>query len=114
MVALSEEPASTTLASHSLQSYHDDGTSSFACCVVLFKVSFARRVSKYFKYTPGVSCLLGPLDAEAKIKKQVQRIARKPVGEVVAPKILEVEDLAAQVSSRAIRPPFPPFGHPFF
>ena len=56
-----------------------------------------RRVSKYFKYAPGVSCLLGPLDAEAKVKKQVQRQQRKPVGQVVAPKILEVEDREAQV-----------------
>ena len=56
-------------------------------------------MSKYFKYSPGVSCLLGPLDAEAKVKKQAQRIQRKPVGQVVAPKVLEVEDMEAQVQS---------------
>lgn len=57
-----------------------------------------RRVAKYFKYAPGVSCLLGPLDAEVKVRKQTQRIQRKPVGQVVAPKVLQAEDMEAQVN----------------
>jgi len=57
-----------------------------------------RRASKYFRYAPGVSCMLGPLDAAPKQKKPAaQRIARKPVGAVVAPQLLEEEDADAKV-----------------
>lgn len=57
----------------------------------------SQRASKYFRYTPGVSCLLGPLDAAPKQKKAAtQRAIRKPVGAAVAPELLEVEDTDAK------------------
>ena len=64
--------------------------------------ALCRRVRKYFKYAPGVSCLLGPLDALPKVKKQVQRIQRKPVGKAVAPQVLEREDAEQKVPSYAL------------
>ena len=47
---------------------------------------------RLFKYAPGVSCLLGPLDAAPKVRKVAQRIQRKPVGEVVAPEVLKADE----------------------
>lgn len=54
-------------------------------------------VSRYFRHAPGVSCMLGPMEAVPKARKQAQRIQRKPVSKAVAPKVLEAEDAEAQV-----------------
>ncbi len=42
-------------------------------------------MAPYFKAAPGVSCMLGPMDVEARVRRAGQRQARRPNGEVVRP-----------------------------
>lgn len=46
-------------------------------------------VPKWFKAAPGVSCMLGPMDVEAKVRKVAQRQSRRPTGDVARPEELE-------------------------
>lgn len=55
------------------------------------------------KHAPGVSCLLGPLEAEAKARKVGQRVQRTKVGELQKPETLEAaEEGVKQDSDRVL------------
>mmetsp|Transcript_39816 Transcript_39816/g.88514 ORF Transcript_39816/g.88514 Transcript_39816/m.88514 type:complete len:333 (-) Transcript_39816:1185-2183(-) len=47
------------------------------------------HAAEYFRPAPGVSCMLGPMDAQPKVRKVAQRQAKRPLGEVVRPQELD-------------------------
>ncbi|CAK0781051.1 hypothetical protein CVIRNUC_005269 [Coccomyxa viridis] len=47
-------------------------------------VAFARDTAKYFKHAPGLSCMLGPISAEPKARRQVVRQKKQPLEKLVA------------------------------
>ncbi|KAK9814085.1 hypothetical protein WJX72_000419 [[Myrmecia] bisecta] len=47
--------------------------------------ALGQHVNKYFKTAPGVCCMLGPLDAQPKVRKVAQRMAKKPPGKLINP-----------------------------
>ena len=51
-------------------------------------------MGRIFRYAPGVSCVLGPLDSAPKLRKAPQRQPKKALGEVVNPDKLDVAEEA--------------------
>ncbi|CAL5221420.1 g3607 [Coccomyxa viridis] len=49
-------------------------------------MAFARDIAQYFKHAPGLSCMLGPMDAAPKVRKQIVRQKKQPLEKLVAAK----------------------------
>ncbi|KAK9844086.1 hypothetical protein WJX81_004253 [Elliptochloris bilobata] len=57
--------------------------------------ALARRAAPLFRPAPGVSCMLGPMDAAHKERKAVVRAPKRRVGEKLAPTELSAAEAAA-------------------
>ncbi|CAL8468574.1 g8114 [Coccomyxa elongata] len=53
-------------------------------------VALTRVAAKYFKHAPGVSCMLGPMNAAPKARKVSVRQPKKPLGVLVNPADVEI------------------------
>ncbi|KAK9915331.1 hypothetical protein WJX75_007729 [Coccomyxa subellipsoidea] len=52
--------------------------------------ALSKLAARYFKHAPGISCMLGPMDAAPKLRKVSVRQPKKPLGALVNPAEIQI------------------------